>query len=276
MASIREITTEQFADGTSVGPGRMDRALEAVRQRFSALRKRDIQRRWLPTYYVGGHIGSTTGQRKGPWLTSLNAATESVTIPPAGTFDNPQRVKGARNDYFDQSIGTGNGQLRLWTTAYAFRLPARIVGASWTLVADSVYINDFLYGAGFDGTPGDGDPVEDLFLSLAVDDPFQPDVMELANPEIKKVRFGADSVRISPAAVPAGYADFNPPHPKTLAGLCIDIQNLNIPLPSESRARLALGIPQYNNVTHASGWGANSWMPQYYSFTLTVLESIEE
>jgi len=62
---------------------------------------------------------------------------------------------------------------------------------------------------------------------------------------------------------------------RPINGRLIEDRDLNIPLPAGSKVRMAVIIPQYNNVSVTSSWGAVPWFVQAWSATMTVLEEIQ-
>ena len=53
--SIRMITKQQFSESTTIDGNRLDEAMQDVRDRFNAIPKGDLARRWFQTQYVLGH-----------------------------------------------------------------------------------------------------------------------------------------------------------------------------------------------------------------------------
>lgn len=305
--SIRELTTEQTSDGTTIDGNRLERMLADAVRRFNAIRRGDRVRAWVPTTYVGGYTpsyglvdGTASTQASPPFVPIFHDRTVNVvpTIPtPLGLPSNPFRNKGQKNLNVVPNTPATQDQLA-WTTAFFFRRPVIVSAYSLTMMAPKFPFykgNTFHYVTAAHPLPWpQGDPwSDDLFVQLAVDNPFSPEARMLADTEITRANFRLDAWRYSAnAAAPAtpllplfapnaAYVAAN----KLRIGVCLEMENLNLPLPANSRARLCLTIPRYptgfnSGWTPAGGGGTGAvdelhpWARQSWSWTLTVLEPI--
>jgi len=309
-SSIRRLTREQFADGTTIDGNRLEGALDDVVNRVNAVQIGDLKRRFFQTQYVGGYmpmpkraygdvlLGAPGVQDVFPWLpvyngreTTTNAAADDFVTPAAG-FSNRYRMKGTFNDdieperidaeyLFDQFV---------WSSSMFFFRPCVVVGVSVFVHVDGVeYENDLAYSAG--APPEHKTPsgtLRDFVAELSVDNPVSQEARNLNDIEYHRVNFRFDSRRFSNlggvnGTEPGSHTptDMSPAHPVndgevlTLGGMWLDDQNLNIPIHEGARVRLNFLIPQYGGV-YPSGWDdGDTYQGQYWSWTLTVLEEIE-
>jgi len=283
MGSIREITREQFADGTTIDAGtRIERALADLVQRFNALLPRDRKRRWFPATYTGGYMPTIRAGAQGnaPWLSAANVAGLTVVNVPFGGIQNEWRNKGIRNVLIDPD--NGNGDQLVWTTALYFGKPVIVTGLSLFLGSDeSYYFNTFRYQAGAPA-PKTSLPGDDVVVELAVDHPWNGHAPLAGAQEFLRTQFKLNAHAFAPVA-PAAFADGTPGFAINAAyaaakkypnGVMLWQPDLNIALPDKSTARLSFTIPEYSNPAWAN-WSGSPWQAQYYSWALHVLEAAE-
>lgn len=298
--TIREITDEQFADGTTVDGRRIDSAMEDIVERANSVKKKDLKRRWFQTQYVGGWsapiIGTGTYQHHFPFL---NMKNDSDSLFPGTSFPddkayNEYRLKG--HSLFTKMLGglPDNAKQYAVTNSFYFRKPVVITGCSLVLSSepsaggfDVAPVNDFQYGSSASDLPSGyiDKPLSDLYVGIVVDNPFLPEDRKLNSMVYHRFDFDVDAwlMRTPEVAGQPAFADMRPPFPgKKHHAIYIDDQNLNIPLSRDSRARFAFGIPTYGSGNAAGAWGQDvggtyrPFVSQYYSWTLTVLEGIQE
>ena len=273
MTGIREITKEQFSDGTTIDGNRIDRAMGDVVGRVNHIQKKDMKRRWVQTQFVGGYTPqdptSTGGTEiSAPWLYGNNTSSLSL-FDTTGTngIEHQFRVKSSEVETVT------NGEQIIMTNAFYFRKPVIITGISVCMFTDTEFVNTQAYTDDF-GSHVDGDPANDLVVNIEVDNPFLPENRALSSVVYHRGGFKVTSQNFR--GIPAApTVDMRPPHPGGyIQGIFMDDQDLNIPLPRDARARMSVLIPY----TTATGWlqGGGIWFGQYYSWTLTVLESTEE
>ena len=300
--SIRELTTEQTSDGTTIDGNRLERMLTDTLRRFNALRRGDRVRAWVPNTYVGGYspnMGTVAApggcsQSLPPWIPIFHdkSASSVVGATPTGLPSNPFRNKGQRNLNVDPMNNPTSQSQLAWTTAFYFRRPVIVTAYSLTMLVPDFAAysgNTFAYVTAAHPLPwpqGNA-PSDDLFVQLAVDNPFSQEARLLANTELTRYGFKLDSQRYSgdpatiaatplvPAFAPNATYGVND---RLRIGICVEADNLNIPLPANSRARLCFAIPRYPT-TFNTGWTpvVDETHPQgrqSYSWTLTVLEPV--
>tara|TARA_B100000131_G_scaffold93350_1_gene90185 strand:- start:2016 stop:2921 length:906 start_codon:yes stop_codon:yes gene_type:complete len=298
--TIREVTDEQFADGTTIDGNRIDQAIADVVDRSNAVKKRDLQRRWFQTQYVGGWsapiIGTGTYQHHFPFLNmrnDSNALFTGTSFPDEKAF-NEYRLKG--HSLYTKLLGGLPDDAKQYavTNAFYFRKPIIISGCSLVLSSepaaggfDNAPVNDFQYGSDTAVIPsGYADkPLNDLYVGIVVDNPFLPEDRRLNSMVYHRFDFDVDAwlMRTPETGTQPAFSDMRPPFAgKKHHAIFIDDQNLNIPLSRDSRVRFAFGIPTYGSGNAAGAWGQDvegayrPFVSQYYSWALTVLESVEE
>jgi len=133
--TTREITKQQFSDGTTIDSDRLDKMNSEVADYVNNVPQRGITNKWVPTRYVWGYAPwDTSGQGPGvgnsagkgvvtpnffgpnyyvpfiPWLPVVNnnkttqPRKSSSTLDTPTTFTNPERYKG----YLAQDADLGN------------------------------------------------------------------------------------------------------------------------------------------------------------------------
>ena len=276
---MREITKEQFSTGSTIDGRRIDKAMEDIVDRANSVEKRDLSRRFVQVQYCGGftpNVGLTANDASLPFMPEINASP----------LENEYRVKGTRR--FSQSTYT---QSHVYTATHFFRKPVIIIGVNVNLMTGGTdFGNDFMYGEGAvsDLEKADNQYSDDVTISISVDNPFLPERRELNSEVYHRHGFAlighkfnqsvtAAAVDMAPSAAPASSSNPIP----AMAGIVIDDQDINIPLPRDSRVRFSVVIPDYSSVSSdVSGWGEADgslpWNSQVMSWTLTVLEGVEK
>lgn len=289
MPSLREVTREQFANGTTVDGGtRLERALADLIARFNRLRPRDMRRRWFPAIYTSGYMPSALDvlgvavQQRAPWLSVANVTGITVANPPPLGLQNTWRNKGLRNVLIDPDTGVGD-QLA-WTTAFYFGKPVIVTGVSLHLGTDGVqFTNGFAYTAAAPA-PKTSLPADDVVVELAVDNPWTGHDALSGAQAFLRTQFNLQHHLFNPVGTaPGGFVDGAPAFAsnvlyaaarKNPEGVIYWQPDLNLPLPGKSTARLSFIIPQYDDPLWSS-WGAFPWRTQYCAWTLHVLEAAE-
>lgn len=281
--SLRE-WRDQFAPGSTADGNRLERLLRDVMARFNRLQPRDVRRRWVLNRYVWGGQQSQpyqSVQQQLPWMPIHNdlsaARLVTGTSHPIDGVSNPFRVKGTAVPDIDPTGLLGTGQQWCVSNALAFTRPTILTGISLVMATDTDFQNSFQYTA---PTPPPsrtaGDPVDDFTLTLEIDDPFNPTTRSLTAVEFQRARLRADAWPLTPIVPAPGWANFAPVFPGGVpGGVLLWADQLNIPLPRSSKARLSLVIPEY--VGYTCGWAANSgkpWQNQRLTMTLDVLEEV--
>lgn len=312
--SVRRLTREQFADGTTIDGNRLEGALDDIVNRVNAVEIGDIERRFFQTQYVGGYmpmpvkapalvLADDVGvQDVFPWMdvyngkvTTTNNASDALVTPPNG-FQNRYRMKGTFNDDIDpERVDAGYKPNQfVWTSGIPFIRPSIIIGVSVFIHVDGVeYSNNLRYSdGGLDPEPPDhkvaGGTLVDFAVELSVDNPVTQELRKLNDIEYHRINFRFNSRRFSNiggvngSTTSRAATDMSPAHPvnsggtKTPGGMWLDDQNLNIPVHENARVRLSFLIPEYNSSAPQSGWGTgDTYQGQYWSWAVTALEEIE-
>ena len=274
MPSLREVTQEQFSDGTAIDAGtRVERALADLVAKFNGVPARNVKRRWFPAVVTGGHMPSNTAQLRAPWLSAANVAGLTSVAAPVGGMQNEWRNKGLRNVLIDPDVL--NGDQLVWTTALHFERPVIVTGISLFLLADGVYYTNTFAFTGAAPAPKTGLPSDDVFVELAVDSPWRSEDAMAGAQEFLRTQFRLDGYAFNPSnAALAGYVDPVPLFAANAAygaarknpeGAAFWKPDLNIALPERSDVRLAFCVPLYPNAGW-SGWGILPWRTQYCSW----------
>jgi hypothetical protein len=283
--TIREASRQQFSDGSSIDGNRLDRAIDDLWSAFMAIEPRWQEYLWVKQTFDQGFIpiepdlADPVNVSRAPFLPINN---DLWTVgPPTGAPYNPWRYKGTFVDGIDPKTlgGPGSDENQYaWETAHWFQLPVILQSLSWVLHTDGDdYPNTFLYGTPPPPGKTNGQPVEDIIVELDVDNPFSPETRSQTAVEVHKLRFRATAQFFVPVGNAAYSTDSQPAAPsgQNPRGVTIDLSDLNIPIPRRSRVRSTIVLPQYDTGTYTTGWGADSTRRQWYSNTMTVLESVQ-
>lgn len=273
--SLRRFTLEQFSNRIGIAGSKIDRALRDLVDRYNNLQPQDMGKRWVICQRVGGYspqYGAVPGATATlPWLGVHNANTQVANLTPVL---NPYRLKGT----FNTDIPTPNdgnpahGDQLAWTTSFYTDVPVRIMALNVTMVTDGTdyYVNPWVYGAAPPPNKATGQPLNDFYLDLSIDDRFYTSNRFKTEAEVRVTL--ADMKQFDKIG-------FNGSTQKVVN---IDLRNLDIRVPQFSRIRLALVIPVYNTL-YVSGWntdklGGSTHAPtqnQVYSWTLTTAEAVQ-
>jgi hypothetical protein len=290
MTHPRHVTSQQFADGTTIDGDRLDSAMRDVVGHATKIPKGDIRRRFVETKYVmGWHPRSTWGESMAPsgfqhplpWLPERNVAGD--ILGGADAPRNARRLKGSkipRLSDIESNDGRYTGGVRqlVWTTPIIFRHPVIVTALDVLfhtddLTATEAYLNGFLYGDPAPEGYSPGDPSKDVAVILATDSAFRPEDPRHSIVELCRSEFRPAWETVSHNDQAAAGDDWPG---GGLHGMYLPLRGLNVPIPRDSRVRLSVAIPQYDNDRlHIGSWHLRPWQQQGYSVTLTVLEEIE-
>lgn len=287
--SLREITKEQFADGTTADGNRLDIALGDLVLSTNNIPPRWMRRRFVHTQFVRHMLpvdynAPTLVQDNPPFLLTRNLDSQVTGTAPADGLQNEWRLKGEVIDgipfanYDNQVQG-----IYAWTSSLYFRKPVIITGWSVRTWQPSVYDLDNTWVWGTDPPEGKNtsESQDDLFLEISVDNPFNMEARNLNDIELHKIRFPVNSQQMA-STLPGSPT--NDPSTAVLAvkdpAVWVHLDNLCIPLHRDTRARFSIAIPQYSSGgLDVSGWQGSSnawdpWQSTSFSITLTVLEPL--
>ena len=269
---------------------------------------------WLPSvnWPATGSV-SATNVFGSSVVGSIPAESATTAIKNRHRFKGTNLGWGAEIDVTssDETVAISGIQWA-WSRRFAFTEPAILHDVSihlstdrpW-LIAGGPYRNTFLQAAAYGGpAPGyaAGDSSRDLIVLVDVAHPFTPEDTRMRSVVYLARDFGVADSKFSRQPMGAlstdapAYTDMAPTfrggtandQTETAGGIIHRAHDLNIPLPANSRVRLAVLIPQYQEEDVASGWGAPTgglppaagalrltpWATQSYSSTLTVLEEV--
>lgn len=269
---LRELVRRlQFSDDTTIDSNRLDGLMQAFIDRFNGLMPRDIERGWTETTLVTGYQPcQQVPTYATPVLPFMNVLNDSSDAPDAPSYypTNKWRVRGTEVDGIEPQT---SGRQRCWSIAFAITRPTILTGLSLTLRTDTVFPNDFQYGASPPPGYSNGDSVEDWQVTVQVDNPFTPEDRTQTNCEIQVTKRPAASWQMDTGAV---VSDMAPAYPDGVAypkGVFFDIDT-HTPIPQGSRIRMNIVIPEYDIGTYYSGWDEDSYDRQFYSACISMLE----
>ena len=298
--SIRELgsvgkyprVTQQFAEGTTADGNRLDLSMEDLVMSVNTIPPKWLRRRFTHTQFVQRLMPVSyatpaipLGQDPVPFMLIRNLVTQIVGIPPADGLQNEWRLKGTDIEAIPQNnYATGTEGIYAWTSAHYFRNPVIVTGLSLRCWQPAGYgwDNDWQYHTDPPAGKVDGQPVNDLFLDLSVDNPFSTEVRRLNDIELHKIRFPVNTEFMASAfGVPANNLAL-PLLTPNADQLWVHMDNLCIPLHRDTRLRVSIAIPQYADADgNVSGWGSDGvstwkpWQSTSWALTLTVLEAVE-
>jgi hypothetical protein len=267
--SFRLFSREQISDGTSIS-SRLDRVLADFVRRWNGVPKRDVRRRFFPDYTVAGWTPAKTASTAVlqvpandglPFCRSYNIDADVIA---AGVTDldelvqNRERNKGYGVDgIYAGPVSGFNGNTYTWTTSATYGRPVLLTSFAVWLTTDSVFLNTFVTN---------GSSAQDFTVSIEIDDPFVPEDRSLSSQVYLKTGFplaGFDfsNLDLEPVyngfmSVGGGAHSFSEWEDKMPSGVMIVQQDLNIPVPRDSRLRFSLVIPDYED---APNFPISSW-----------------
>lgn len=289
--SLREISAQQFADGTTIDGVRIDRVMGDFVGLWNLIPKRMLISSLHENTMCGGYMPHPTyNTDRFPWQPAHNStgAVDVITgRGPAASLGvaNEWRNKGFRIqgiDPKDQTVPMTETIL-MWTNTFWFTKPKILNGIWCNLATDSVYQNNFVYGASPPPGGEEGFPVKDFFLEVSIKNAFLSGVRRLDDILWHRIRFLVKS-EYTTVVDWSGVADpLSPAHPEGVPArastpaqspwVTIDARHLLLPIPARSSVRFTIGIPLYD--TYTTGWG--NTIPQsrqYYSWALNILEEL--
>lgn len=286
--SLREITTEQFSNGTTADGNRIERALEDFFGKFNSIPQRNIPRRWVPQRIVGGWLPCDPNrnvQGPMPFMSIQNLQQDTLDqLTPVGGFQNVLRFKGTQTPGINLNDGSLTDSQWAWSQAFCLNRPVILTGFTVSIQTDKLseakatYINTLAYGVSPPPTKTTGEWVNDVSVEVSSDSLFLAEQRNLDSIDAHRGQFSFRTEVFSPVSTVNPAHEMLPPHPcNTLKGAVIQSDRLYIPLRENDRFRFSLILPQYDP-GYESGWnvvGAQPWQNSSFSYTLTLLEGIE-
>lgn len=205
----RELTKEQFSEGTTIDGNRLDAAVEDVVDNYNQVTPRHLKSRWVPNSYVMGwspedpRYTAPSGASKGgvrtvlPWMPYMNNSNSlNANSSAPEEYENEYRMKGnippqwTTDDFYGNSAADSWTLLWVWTSSFYFSTPTiieRIFLGMYqdnpTYVAANAFtrwtLDPLTTGSGYDygaGTKPRGIQTDDkdrsMTLHLSIDDAF--------------------------------------------------------------------------------------------------------
>ena len=254
-----------------------------------------------------------------PFMPVYNSAANLSQLAPVvapTAYTNPHRFKGYETPGIpvDPTNGFGFEQNRgsvpvpaqiyetegqyAWEMSWAFRKPVVVANVSIFLMTDDhanagisaakkalmPFRNDFLFDSPPVANPpySSGSPSEDLCVQLLVDDAFMKEDRSLTDINLMRHRFQITKENVSTIVwtTQSAGSDMEPTlYPGGNPKGCVINLDCNLPIPEESRARLAIIIPKYQLQALGEGvhggWRGCPWFRQHYTVCVTLLEEIQ-
>jgi hypothetical protein len=268
--SIREITDEQFSEGTTIDGSRLSRALEDMSDRFSSVPKGDILQRHMQTQIVCGwspptgqtHLGGKTNEIQYPWLLTTNSAAS----------DSPYSSTTKRfKSLGDPTDGTSSQYAM--TLPIQLATPSIIEAVNIILLTDTRYYNWSIADFGLNNMG--------IQVLMTIDNPYVSEDPNMCSVSVYKDCPTYYSYDITGSAADTGIKPLNNDmdpymnpiltpanigHP--IRGAYMKLEDLNIPLPANARLRFSLVCVNDSSESY-SMWSAFS-----PSITVTLLEPL--
>lgn len=280
--SIREITEEQFSDGTTVDGSRLEKSLDDMAERFASVPEGDLLQRHMQTQIVCGWSPGTatsgtshTHEIMYPWLSYLNTVSQSSS--PYG--NDGLRFKGTGYPTEAIPLVSNSAQYGM-TVPIELSSPAIIESVNVTMLThnDGYYkwdIADFGPSAPFGGTARASTNMCPQLLIL-IDNPFLSEDPSMASIALRKNCPSYESFNLTGDATDLGetpVVDMAPDLPAVkLRGAYLKSEKLNIPLPANSRLRFVL--VSKNNSLFAANY--SMWAAFSPSIVVTLLEPLTD
>jgi len=249
--SIREISKENFSDGTTIDGDRLDHVLQNAVDYVNLVPVKSMPNSFCMKQIVVGYTprqmnympisGSSIRPRELPWCRmSLDTNVISTTNT---------RMKGTDPaGIFPRNIFSGDGYV--WTVPFRTSNPVTVVDIQVDLQTDedeTYFPNDWRWTSNGPGTIASGDFVEDVFINLQ----FASYVND-ANSNEDDVIFAKKEFSLDASAFNSrsGWSSSMVPDDFTLRknGVSITSQNLNVPIPANSSVRMLIFLPDYVDV----------------------------
>ncbi len=290
--SIRELgrgLTPQHANGTTIDGDLIDISMEDLVFAINNIPARWLKRRMMQTQFVQHlmpvpYTAPTLQQDCTPFMLTRNDVGDLVGGPPADGLQNEWRNKGHDNKFLLAS--TFSSPYRgtyAWTNSIYFRQPVIMTGFSVKFWQPQAYdwLNTWVWGGDAPTDKIPGQSVDDVFLEVSVDNPFNTDSRNLNDIELHKLRFKVNSQMMA-TSLPAPLNDLSgaPNLATQPLQLWVHLDNLCIPLHRDTVVRISLVIPQYGiEGSDVSGWEGPAseyypWQSTSFGLTTTVLEPL--
>jgi hypothetical protein len=296
--SIRELgssrpggkETPQFAEGTTIDGNRLDISMEDLVYSVNNIPGRWLRRRFVHSQFVQRLMpvpyGQVLQQDRPPFLLARNLLSQSYGLTTPLEIQNEWRLKGSDvPGILASSYAENLDGVYAWTAAHRFYQPVIITGLSLKCWQPQVYAwkNDWEYHSDAPYNKNAGDSVDDLFLEISVDNPFNTEARRLNDIELHKIKFPVKTEFMAASLGNPVNDMFYPVLAPKTNQLWVHLDNLCIPLHIDTRARVSIAIPKYSLAEgDVSGWqtdGVDTWYPWQscsWALTLTVLEPLGE
>jgi hypothetical protein len=288
--SLRELgkgLTPQHANGNTIDGDLIDISMEDLVMSINNVPARWLKSRFMQTQFVQRlmpvpYSAPVLEQDPTPFMLIRNVDSQIHGAAPSSSLQNEWRLKGTDNpDISASSMDTQVKGQYAWTSSLYFEKPTILTGLSLKFWQPSDYDwpNTWVWGTEPPEGKIAGQSVDDMFIEVSVDNPFNMENRRLNDIEVHKLRFPVNSQMMATSLpVPAASLSNAPNLTANALQLWVNLDNLCIPLHRDTRVRISLVIPQYGGGDDINGWeGGGIWKPwQSTSFdiTTTVLEPL--
>ena len=225
-----------------------------------------------------------------PWLNTFNHSVLAGTGAP-DNYLNPHRVKSIQ---VDAIVNRTEGPWPLgaqfaWTSEWFFGRPVILDSVQLMAILDNTNTVTTEYEPFSSSTPfiwpgrytpankETGDDHKDMQIIVQVADPFDGRQRTRDAIEVSKHTFAINHNSVSHINLGAPGSDMTPAYPagNSLAGVAVQLKELNIPVHQNAIVRVSIVIPQYSATTSVGFWGTEPWNKMIPTLVMTTLEEIE-
>lgn len=306
--SLRKITDEQFADGTTIDGDRLESVLQDMETLINDIPDGHLLNRWVPQCIHVGYLPLTPGADatlisdlsavvapKGPWLPICNN-TVSTSVPVVIT--NKFRTKGTKlpyrqatpfyasyaSQYFPGAASpTTSPDQVVWSISIALSKPCILDAINAVFLTDDTdYTNTFKYGGSAPTGRTPTDWVKDVQFHVSIDNPFSPEDQTTSSKlfHVREFSTQGHMMRQPLNVVPTNDMTPNLTEASGVTfnfhqSLAFESRDLKIPLPIDTRIRFSCILPLNTSATAAID---APWFKRPFSFvpslSLTLLEPL--
>lgn len=277
----RKLSKIQLSDKTNIAGEKLDALWQDISNRFDLLDISDIKTKFLEDQLVFGYRprvvnwepdGLGTGHPDElPWLPGKSPRFEHIQFK---GNDFPGINPNGYGGWYNWGISWHTGEDPQVVTEIDFVLDQDLTG--------TYYSNEWQWVSNMPPGIDADDFVEDFGFELVVDHPLDPSNPSSNTVEVYRCAFSASAQYMPP--LPVYGSAMSPSFPGgDFSGVWVRAEELNIPIPSNSRVRLLMTIPNYSGSLAADGTpittGDVKWMTSVlapfalnaYSGSVTIL-----
>lgn len=277
----QRITKHNFSDGAVLSAERIEAAWSDIEHRFAALKMQDVENKFWETQLVFGYMGRVVDWE--PDGLGTGHPHEMPWLPCPTHFGGVSAAKGVD---FPGIFPPDYGRIYCWGISWNTGTTPQVITAADicfdTDNTDTYYSTFWQWAANTPPGLSAEDFVEDCGLIILVDHPTDP-----GNPDTTAVAVYRAGISVDTSIQtthPLFGSSMVPSHPGgDINGVWIHAKDLKIPVPTGSRVRMLLVLPDYIDSLAEDGtrisagdvrWRSTvsaPWALQAYSGSVTVL-----